>query len=84
MMMVSHCGSLPKATGLGFQTVRTIIDGADGVDHATLGRLRRIAPDKHAEARARSRKRLRDALPNRITETLKEGEMLAKAAKGVC
>lgn len=72
-----------EATGLTLRTVRTIIDKADGVDRATLARLKRIAPDKLAEAEERARKRLRDMLPRRITASLKQGARLLKAAKGL-
>jgi hypothetical protein len=69
--------------GLGLQTVRTVLDKADGVDRATLARLERIAPDKIAEAR--SRRAIRDiaALPKRINANLKRNAELIKQAKGL-
>lgn len=68
---------------LGLRTVRTIIEKRDGVDRATLARLARIAPDKLAEAKELMRKRGRDALPARISATLKQGAKLLKATKGL-
>jgi hypothetical protein len=68
-------------TSLGFATVRTIVEKGDGVDRATMRRLHRIAPDKFLEAALRRRKRSRDALPQRIGQTLKRGAELLKEAK---
>jgi hypothetical protein len=70
-------------TGLGLQTVRTIIDKADGVDRATRVRLEKIAPDKLAEADERRRRKIRNTLPKQITAQLKEGKALLKRAKGL-
>jgi hypothetical protein len=60
-----------------FDTVRTIIDKAAGVDRATLARLERIAPNVLAEAEGRY------VLPRRITEMHKSGVKLIKRAKGL-
>ncbi len=70
-------------TGLGLRTVRTIIDKADGVDRASLARLKRIAPDKFAEARERIAKRTREAFPRRVAGMLKDAESLRKELKGI-
>jgi hypothetical protein len=72
---------IAEDTNLSLRTVRTIVDKTGGVDRATLARLQRIAPDKFAEARQRSSKRSRDALPRRINETLARGKDLLKKAK---
>jgi DNA repair exonuclease SbcCD ATPase subunit len=74
---------IAEEMGLGLQTVRTVLDKADGVDRATLARLERIAPDKIAEAR--SRRAIRDiaALPKRINANLKRNAELIKQAKGL-
>ena len=69
-------------TGLSFQTVRTVIDKADGVDRATLARLEKIAPDKVAEALRRSNRKLRNTLPGRIDKLTKRGAELRKKLKG--
>jgi hypothetical protein len=75
--------AIADETGLSLRTVRTITEKADGVDRATLARLQRIAPNRVAEAKERSRKRSRDALPRRITTTRKRGADLLKMAKGL-
>jgi hypothetical protein len=75
--------SIADETGLSFQTVRTIIDKADGVDRATLARLQRIAPDKLKEAKERINKRTRAALPGRITAMHKRAKDLLKTVKGL-
>jgi hypothetical protein len=74
---------IEDATGLSFQTVRTIIDKADGVDRATMARLAKIAPNKMEEARNRARRRTRDSLPRSVTALGKKCRMLDKAAKGI-
>ena len=71
------------ATGLSFQTVRTIIDKKDGVDRATMARLARIAPEKMAEARAQAARKTRNALTVQINSMLRRGADLRKAAKGL-
>jgi hypothetical protein len=48
-----------------------------------IARLERIAPNVLAEAEGRSRKRVRDVLPRRITEMHKSGVKLIKRAKGL-
>jgi hypothetical protein len=70
-------------TNLGLQTVRTIVDKRDWKDRGTVARLERIAPNRLAEAEERSRKRVRDGLPRRITEMHKSGAKLIKRAKGL-
>jgi hypothetical protein len=70
-------------TGLSLRTVRTITEKAEGVDRATTARLQRIAPDRLAEAKERSRKRSREALPRRIAETRQQGADLLKTAEGL-
>lgn len=74
--------SIADATGLSFQTVRTITGKATGTDRATLARLKKIAPDKLAEARERANRRTRDALPGRINAMVKRGDALRKKLKG--
>ncbi len=77
--------AIAEKTGLGLQTVRTIVGKDAGTDRtgkrANLLRKREINRLRAAEYRAQ--KRTRDQLPKRITETRKRGEELVKAAKGL-
>ena len=77
--------AIAKATGLGLQTVRTIIDKPAGEDRTAKlkGVMRRRELDKARMATWRARKRVRDGLPKRITEHQKKSEQLIKAAKGL-
>jgi uncharacterized coiled-coil DUF342 family protein len=70
-------------TGLSLQTVRTIIDKADGVDRATIARLKRIMPDKLKNARERCKQQLRQGFQRRIGEAIKEAKALSKELKGL-
>jgi hypothetical protein len=73
-------------TSLGLRTVRTIVEQKDGRDRTTVKyrkQLERIDPDRKLDASRRARKRVRDALPKRINETLKRGRELIQAAKGL-
>lgn len=72
---------IAEETSLGFQTVRTIVDQGAGHDRTTVKHLERIDPGRLREAPWR--KRMRAALPKRITETLAEGRELVKRAKGL-
>src|SRR5262249_363902 len=75
-------GGMAEETRLGLRTVRTIIEKGYGRDRTTLKHLERIMPDRREVAEWRARKRVRDGLPRRITETLKTGKELVKEAKG--
>ena len=75
--------SIAGDTGLSFQTVRTIIDKANGVDRATLARLKKITPDKFAEAHERVNRSVRKGFPKRIEEAIKSAEDLRKELKGL-
>jgi hypothetical protein len=70
------------ATGLGLRTVRTIVDKAVGSDRTSVKRekLRRLELNRARMATWRARKRVRDGLPKRISEALREGEELARQA----
>jgi len=74
--------TIAEDTALSLRTVRTILDKADGTDRATLARLKRIAPDKFAEARERMRQRARKSLPRQITALRRQSADLIKRAKG--
>lgn len=77
--------TIAAQTGLGLRTVRTIVDKDAGTGR--IGKqtnlLRKRVFDKLRAAEYRSRKRTRDQLPKRIAETLKHGDELIKAAKGL-
>ena len=77
--------AIAEQTGLGIQTVRTIVGKDTGTDRtgkrANLLRKREI--DRLRAAEYRAQKRTRDGLPKRITETRKRGDELVKAAKGL-
>jgi hypothetical protein len=75
--------SIAEETGLGFRTVRTIVDRDDGRDRTTVKHLQRIDPDRAAAASWKTRKRTRDALPARINSSLKDGRGLIREAKGL-
>jgi hypothetical protein len=76
--------AIAAETGLGFRTVRTIIDKPAGKDRTSKakGLMRRRELDKARMATWRARKRQRDALPKRITEHGRKTAELIKAAKG--
>ena len=77
--------AIAAATGLGLRTVRTIVekDAGTGRVGKRTNLLRKREFDRLRAAEYRSRKRMRDQLPKRITETRKRGEELIKAAKGL-
>jgi hypothetical protein len=72
-------------TGLGLRTIRTIIGRQNGSDRTSkrTNALRKRELDRQRMISWRARKRSRDALPRRITESLKKGEVLLKATKGI-
>jgi hypothetical protein len=70
-------------TGLGLQTIRTIIGRKERTDRTTVTRLERLGIDKAELNRTKARKRTRDALPKRINEALDEGAALVTEAKGL-
>jgi hypothetical protein len=73
--------AIQEETSLGFQTVRTIVDGGVGRDRTSVRHLQRIDPSRFKEEPWRERTRL--SLPKRITETLERGTKLMQAAKGL-
>jgi hypothetical protein len=77
--------AIAAETGLGLRTVRTITEKDSGIDRTSkrTNLLRRRELDRLRAAEYRSRKRTRDQLPKRVNETLKRGEALVKAAKGL-
>jgi hypothetical protein len=76
---------IAEQTGLGLRTVRTILGKDAGTDRTSrrTNLLRKREIDRQRAAEYRVRKRARDSLPKRISETQKRGEDLIKAAKGL-
>jgi transposase len=73
---------IAKATGLGLNTVRTIVGKNAGRDRTSIKReIRRQHELNRARMRTwRTRKRTRDGLPKRLKENLKKDEELPKRA----
>jgi len=76
---------IAEQTSLGLSTVRTIVGKDAGTDRTSkrTNLLRKREIDRLRAAEYRVRKRGRDQLPKRITEILKRGDALIKAAKGL-
>jgi len=76
---------IAEETGLGIRTVRTIVGKDAGTDRASkrTNRLRKREIDRLRAAHHRAQKRTRDQLPKRIDQTLKRGQELIKASKGL-
>jgi predicted transcriptional regulator len=70
--------SIAAEVGLGPQTVRSILKGAE-----RGAGLRKREFDRLRAAAFRARKRGRDQLEKNINETMKHGEALVRAAKGL-
>ena len=77
--------TIAAETGLGLRTVRTIIekDAGTGRIGKRTNLLRKREIDRLRAAEYRFKKRIRERLPKRITETWKRGDALIKAAKGL-
>ena len=77
--------SIAGQTGLGLRTVRTIVEKDQGADRVSkrTNVLRKRELNRLRAADYRARNRGRDQLPKRINETLKRGQELTKAAKGL-
>jgi hypothetical protein len=74
---------IAEETNLSLQTVRTVVGREACSDRTSRKRLERIDPDRAAEIAERSRKRIRAALPKRISRILQQGAELLKEAKGI-
>jgi hypothetical protein len=76
---------IAAATSLSLRTVRTIVEKAEGRGRTSkrTNEVRRKAFDRLRAAGYRARKKTRDRLPVAITEQLKTGAALVKAAKGL-
>jgi hypothetical protein len=70
--------TIAAATSLSVRTVRSIL-----AQKKRTNKLRRMEFDRHRAVAYRARLRSRDSLPQRITEQLKAGAELVKAAKGI-
>ena len=76
---------IAEQTKLGVSTVRTIVEKDQGTGRTSkrTNLLRKRVFDRLRAAEYRARKRARDQLPKRLTGTLKRGEELIRAAKGL-
>ena len=81
----SSLRKIAVATSLSVQTVRTIVEKAEGRDRTSkrTNEVRRQAFDRLRAASFRARKKSRNRLPQQIDEQLRTGEALLKAAKGL-
>jgi hypothetical protein len=77
--------AIAAATSLSLRTVRTIVEKAEGRGRAgkRTNEVRRKEFDRLRAAGYRARKKTRDRLPLAISEQLKTGAALVKAAKGL-
>jgi hypothetical protein len=77
---------IAEETGLGLNTVRTIIAQANRKDRTAkkyLARLEPVAVDRQRRARWKRRRRTGNDLPKRINNHLKVGAALIREAKGL-
>lgn len=74
---------IAEQTSLGLRTVRTIIDRENRTDRGTIKRFEKFDPMNPAFLAAKTRKRTRDALPDRINKLQAQTAALKKAAKGL-
>jgi len=70
--------TIAHATGLGLRTVCTILE-----QRTRANKLRRQTFDRSRAAAYRARRKSRERLPRDITDHLKTGAVLLKAAKGI-
>jgi hypothetical protein len=75
--------SIADETGLGLNTVRTIVVKAEGTDRATKGHWRRIEPDRAEATRWKRQRRTGNALPGQAQRAVENGRALLKEAKGL-
>lgn len=77
--------AIASATSLSLRTVRTIVEKDQGTGRTSkrANELRRREFDRLRAAAYRARKKARDQLPKKITETRDSGAALVKAAKGL-
>jgi hypothetical protein len=76
---------IAEDTGLGLDTVRTIVGQMSGRDRTTRKhgkRLERI-DDRQRQATLKRQRRTGDALPRRAQQIVEEGQALIKEAKGL-
>jgi hypothetical protein len=77
---------IAEETGLGLNTVRTIIAQANRKDRTTkkyLARLEPVAVDRQRRARWKRQRRCGNELPKRINNHLKASAALIREAKGL-
>ena len=74
---------ISEETGLGLNTVRTIVGKANGTDRTTKGWRARIEPDRAQVTRWKRQRRTGNALPRRAQNVVEQGRALRKEAKGL-
>jgi hypothetical protein len=79
----SSLRDIAEETSLGLNTVRTIVNKADGNDRTSRKYRARIEPDRQKAITWKRRKRTGDALPGQVQHTFEEGKALLKEAKGL-
>ena len=75
--------SIADETGLGLNTVRTIVGKINGSDRATKSHWQRIEPDRAQMTRWKRQRRTGDALPGQAQRAVEKGRALLKEAKGL-
>jgi Helix-turn-helix domain of resolvase len=75
--------SIAEETGLGLNTVRTIVGKANGTDRTTKTRWQRIEPDRAQMTRWKRQRRTGNALPREAQRVAEKGRALLKEAKGL-
>jgi transposase len=74
---------IAEETGLGLNTVRTIVGKANGTDRTTKGWRERIEPDRAQATRWKRQRRTGNALPRRAQGVVEQVRALRKEAKGL-
>ncbi len=74
---------IAEETGLGLNTVRTIVGKASGTDRTTKGWRERIEPDRARMTRWKRQRRTGNALPKRAQHVVEQGRALRKEARGL-
>jgi hypothetical protein len=74
---------IAEETGLGLNTVRTIVGRKTGTDRTTKRHRERIVLDRRQVASQKRRRRTGNALPKRAQRVVEQGRALLKEAKGL-
>jgi hypothetical protein len=74
---------IAEETGLGVNTIRTVVAKATGTDRTTMKHRGRIEPDRKRIAEWKRRRRTGNALPSRAQRVTNEAKAHLKEAKGL-